>query len=317
MKPAILLTGTTGQLGRELRRLLPHVGEVSAFDRKQMDLSRPDEIRRAVRTVRPDLIVNAAAYTAVDKAESEQTLARAVNAEAPALLAEEARQIGAVLVHYSTDYVFDGTKATPYTEDDPANPQNAYGRSKLEGERAIQQSGADYLIFRTSWVYASEGRNFLLTILKLAAQREELRIVCDQVGAPTWSAEIALATARIVAAAARRERGFPGLHGRRGIYHMTAGGQTCWYDFAQAILEEVAEADSNAPWITAATNNLPLVVKRILPIATAEYPTPAQRPRYSVLSNTLLADTFDVALPDWRTQLHSLFSGTLPTIADP
>ena len=175
MKPSILLIGTNGQVGRELNNMLPRIGEVTALDRQRLDLTQPEEIRRAIRTFHPAFIVNAAAYTAVDKAESEETAAQAINAEAPGVMAEEARKIGAALIHYSTDYVFDGSKTTPYDEDDPPNPKNVYGRTKLAGERAIQASGARHLIFRTAWVYATEGRNFLLTILRLATQREEIK----------------------------------------------------------------------------------------------------------------------------------------------
>src|SRR5579872_4260389 len=186
-RPKILLTGKTGQVGRELAGLLERVGEVTAVDRQQLDLTKPDKIRQVVRGVRPNLIVNAAAYTAVDRAESEEAIAQAINAVAPGVLAEEAKRLGALLVHYSTDYVFDGTKGKPYEENDPTNPLSAYGRTKLEGERAIQQAEPAYLIFRTAWVYAREGRNFLLTILRAATEKEELRIVQDQIGAPTSS----------------------------------------------------------------------------------------------------------------------------------
>jgi dTDP-4-dehydrorhamnose reductase len=240
MKPTILLIGTNGQVGQELNRMLPRVGDVMPIDRQRLELTKPEEVRRAIRTYRPTLVVNAAAYTAVDKAESEETLARAINAEAPALMAEEAKKIGASFIHFSTDYVFDGSKSTPYDEDDPTNPQNVYGRTKLEGERAIQASGAPYLIFRTAWVYATQGRNFLLSILRLATEREELKIVRDQIGAPTLSREIAAAVTNILANTCDDKRGFPSLGDVSGIYHMTAGGETSWYDFAKAILEEAA-----------------------------------------------------------------------------
>ena len=308
MKPAILLIGTNGQVGRELNRMLPRVGDVTALDRQLLELTKPEEIRRAIRTYRPALIVNAAAYTAVDKAESEEALARAINAEAPAVMAEEAKKIGASVVHFSTDYVFDGSKTTPYEEDDPTNPQNVYGKTKLEGERAIQASGTPYLIFRTAWVYATQGRNFLLTILRLATQREELRIVRDQIGAPTLSTEIAAATTDILAQIYCKERGSISLSDVSGIYHMTAGGETSWCDFAKAILEEAATAPVSLSWFAAATNNLPLAAGRVIPISTSEYPTPARRPAYSVLSNARLAGTFSVQLPEWRQQLHSIFA---------
>ena len=308
MKPAILLIGTNGQVGRALNSMLPRIGEVTALDRQRLDLTQPEEIRRAIHNFHPAFIINAAAYTAVDKAESEENVARAVNAEAPAVMAEEAKKIGASLIHFSTDYVFDGLKTTPYDEDDPANPQNVYGRTKLEGERAIQASGAAHLIFRTAWVYATQGRNFLLTILRLATQREELRIVRDQIGAPTLNTEIAGATTKILAQICDAEGGPFSLPDVSGIYHMTAGGETSWYDFANAILEETAKTPAGGPWFAAATGNLPLIARRVVPITTNEYPTQARRPAYSVLSNARLNRAFSVQLPDWRKQLHSVFA---------
>ena len=308
MKPTILLIGTNGQVGRELNSMLPRIAEVTPLDRQRLDLTQPEEIRRAIRAFHPAFIVNAAAYTAVDKAESEESLARAINAEAPAVMAEEAKKIGASLIHFSTDYVFDGSKISPYVEDDSPNPQNVYGRTKLEGERAIQASGAAHLIFRTAWVYATEGRNFLLTILRLATQREELRIVRDQIGAPTLSSEIAAATTNILAQVRDNERRSFSLADLSGIYHMTAGGETSWYDFATSILEEAAASSAASPWFAAATSSLPLIARRVIPIATKEYPTPARRPAYSVLSNARLNRTFSLQLPDWRKQLHSVFA---------
>jgi dTDP-4-dehydrorhamnose reductase len=312
MKPAILLIGTNGQVGRELNRMLPRLGEVTPLDRQRLDLTKPEEIRRAIRAFHPAFVVNAAAYTAVDKAESEEAVARAINAEAPAVIAEEAKKIGASVIHFSTDYVFDGSKTTPYDEDDPANPQNVYGRTKLEGERAIQASDAPHLIFRTAWVYATQGRNFLLTILRLATQREELRIVSDQIGAPTLSREIASATTNILAQISDRERGPFSLADVSGIYHMTAGGETSWCDFTKAILEEAAMIPATTPWFAVATSNLPLITRRVIPISTNEYPTPARRPAYSVLSNARLTRTFSLQLPDWRKQLHSVFADPPP-----
>jgi dTDP-4-dehydrorhamnose reductase len=308
MKQKILLTGRNGQVGRELEQLLPRLGEVIALDRQQLDLARPDEIRRVLREVRPGLIVNAAAYTAVDQAEKEEEAARAINAEAPRVLAEEAKTIGAVLVHYSTDYVFDGTKRVPYSEDDPPNPISAYGRTKLAGEQAIREAGVPHLIFRTEWVYARQGRNFLLTILRLATQREELKIVSDQIGAPTSSNDIARGTTEILAKIFEPRANRASWPHVSGTYHLTAAGETNWYEFAKAILEEVSQVDSPAAWLSAATNARPLIAQRIIPIRTEDYPTPARRPAYSVLSNARLAETFDVKLPDWRTQLHALFS---------
>jgi len=305
MRPAILLIGSNGQVGRDLSEILPRIGEVTALDRQRLDLTQPEEIRRAIRACRPAWIVNAAAYTAVDKAESEESLAHAINAEAPRVMAEEAKKIGACLIHYSTDYVFDGAKTTPYVEDDAANPQNVYGRTKLEGERAIRDSGAAHLIFRTAWVYATRGRNFLLTILRLATQREELRIVRDQLGAPTLSGEIARATASVLVKISAGKPGAPSLAEVSGIYHMTAGGETSWYEFASAILER-ANAAPHPDWLKSATGGLPIITRRVVPIATSEYPTPARRPAYSVLSNARLNRVFSVQLPDWRTQLDSV-----------
>ena len=304
MKPKILLTGRNGQVGHELEQLLPAIGETSAFDRQRLDLTNPAELRRVINEIRPQIIVNAAAYTAVDRAESEEALARAINAEAPAVMAEEAKKIGALLVHYSTDYVFDGTKHSPYEEDDPPNPLGVYGKTKLEGEQAISETGATHLIFRTAWVYATRGRNFLLTILRLASEREELQIVRDQTGAPTWCREIARATSTILTDAVNKGS-IP--NGISGTYHMSAGGTGSWYDFARAILDEASRTPAKAPWLTDAMRGRPVVAKRVLPISTDQYPTPARRPAYSVLSNSRLNRTLGVELPDWREQLHSAF----------
>jgi dTDP-4-dehydrorhamnose reductase len=308
MKPAILLIGNNGQVGRELNRMLPQLGEVKSLGREQLDLSNTEEIRHAIRTFRPRLIVNAAAYTAVDKAESEQDLARAVNAIAPAVMAEEAKTLGALLVHYSTDYVFDGTKTAPYIEEDPTNPKNIYGTTKLEGEVAIQNSGAAHLIFRTAWVYGTEGKNFLLTILRLATQREELKIVCDQTGAPTTSGEIARGTTKILSQIFAQGDDFLRGLDASGLFHMTAGGVTTWFGFTQAILEHARKIDAGTPWFAAATGGRPLTVRSVVPIPAVEYPTPARRPGYSVLSNAKLDRVFSVRLPDWQTQLASIFA---------
>ena len=308
MIPTILLTGKNGQVGRELATMLPGIVNLVAVGHDELDLSNPDDIRKRIREIKPELIVNAAAYTAVDKAESEESLATAVNAEAPGIIAEEAKKIGAAMVHYSTDYIFAGLKTTPYNESDAANPQSVYGRTKLQGEKAIQQSGVDHLIFRTAWVYAREGKNFLLTILRLATQREELRIVSDQIGAPTSSHEIAATTTQILTQLFAHEKRKHPLAKISGTYHMTAAGETSWAGFAEAILEHARSNPPRAPWYLAATNNLPLIAKRIVPITTAEYPTPARRPAYSVLSNRSLAESFQTHLPDWRIQLRSVFS---------
>ncbi|HKV47439.1 MAG TPA: dTDP-4-dehydrorhamnose reductase [Candidatus Acidoferrales bacterium] len=307
MKPKILLTGRNGQVGHELEKLLPSIGEVFSFDRERLDLAKPVDLRRTIGEIGPRIIVNAAAYTAVDRAESEEAAARAINADAPAVMAEEAKKIGALLVHYSTDYVFDGTKHSPYEEDDPPNPLGVYGTTKLEGEQAVQDSDAQHLIFRTAWVYATRGRNFLLTILRLASEREELQIVRDQIGAPTWCREIARATVAILADMVGKSSIADSAQRIGGTYHMTAGGTGSWYDFTRAILEEAGRAPADVPWLTAAMKGRPLVAKRILPITTDQYPTPARRPAYSVLSNSRLNRTFGVELPDWRQQLHSAF----------
>ena len=307
MKTKILLIGKNGQVGADLLSLLPALGDLTALDRQHLDLTRPEEIRRTIRDLQPHFIVNAAAYTAVDQAENDEALAHAINAEAPALMAEEAKRIGAALVHYSTDYVFDGSKNTPYEENDGPNPINAYGRTKLAGEEGIRASGAAHLIFRTSWVYATRGRNFLLTILRLATQREELRIVRDQIGAPTWSREIARVTAEVLGRLNRECNVASALERSGGTYHMTAAGVTNWHEFALAILEEASRLPRDTPWFAAATGGLPLVIRHVSPITTPEYPTPARRPAYSVLSNSRLERSFGVHSTDWREQLHCAF----------
>jgi dTDP-4-dehydrorhamnose reductase len=313
MRPTILLTGKTGQLGSELNHLLPKVGEVIAPERSELDLCEPGKIREIIRSVKPQMIINAAAYTAVDAAETDEANASAVNAEAPRLLALEAKRLGALIVHFSTDYVFDGTKKTPYLETDSPNPLNAYGRSKLAGEKAVRESGAAHLIFRTSWVYNTHGRNFLLTILRIATQREDLKIVDDQVGAPTSALDLAEVTvgivARVIAAAPRSKLALPQV---AGTYHMTAAGQTTWHEFAQAILEEAGRVPQNLPWLTSATKGHPLLACRVLPISTEEFRSPTRRPAYSVLSNALLRQAFGSTLPNWRAQLQRCFSAEAP-----
>jgi len=307
MKPTILLTGKTGQLGSELNRLLPKLGKVIAPERKDLDLLEPEQIRLVMQDVKPQLVVNAAAYTAVDAAEADESNALAVNAEAPRLLALEAKKLGAILVHFSTDYVFDGSKKAPYVETDSPNPLNAYGRTKLAGEQAILNSGASHLIFRTSWVYATHGRNFLLTILRLATEREELRVVDDQVGAPTCVSDLAETTTRILANTLAGADSPFNVSSASGTYHMTAAGQTTWFEFAKAIREEASQA-RQSPWLSAATNGRPLIASRVFPISTEEFDSPIRRPAYSVLSNSRLIQTFSVTLPDWRTQLQRCFS---------
>ena len=311
MSARILLIGKNGQVGAELAASLPRLGQVVSLDRQQLDLSKPVQVRRMIEDVRPNIIVNAAAYTAVDQAESDGAAAQAINADAPAVIAQEAKKIGAGVVHYSTDYVFDGLKTFPYDEDDPPNPRSVYGRTKLAGEQAVRGSGVPHLIFRTAWIYATRGRNFLLTVLRLASQREELRIVNDQFGAPTWCYEIARATTSILERQSRGSENPPWLAEISGTYHMTAQGVTTWFGFAEAILEEVSPEH---PWVETATSGHPLIGRRIVPITTAEYPTPACRPAYSVLSNSRLTQTFGVQLPNWRTQLRSAVT-TSPTQA--
>ncbi len=284
----ILLTGGGGQVGHELARTLASLGEVRALDRAALDLADPAAIRDACRSLAPGLIVNAAAYTAVDRAETEPGLAEAVNGRAPGILAAEARRLDAVLVHYSTDYVFDGASRRPYLEEDPAAPLNAYGRSKLSGERAIAGSGCKHLVFRTSWVYGPRGRNFLATMLALAAVREEVRVVDDQRGAPTSSLFLAEATARAL-------RAIPAAGVASGIYHLSAAGETTWAGFARAIFARAAARPGfRAP--------------RVVPIPSSEYPTPARRPRYSVLSHRKFAAAFGFAPGSWEAQLDACFA---------
>jgi dTDP-4-dehydrorhamnose reductase len=306
MNLRILLTGKNGQVGAELATLLPGLGEVAAFDRHQLDLSNPEQIRRAIRDVKPTVIVNAAAYTSVDQAEKEEKEAHIVNVEAPALMAEEAKKIGAILVHYSTDYVFDGSRSVPYDETDQPNPINVYGKTKLAGEEAIRAVDVPHLIFRTAWVYGRRGRNFLLTILRLATEREELRIVRDQFGSPTWSREIAKGTASVLAQLS--QQGQEAIARFGGTYHLTAAGKTSWFEFATAILQRASQTPQGVGWFVAATGGRPLVVRRVTPIDAREYPTPARRPAFSVLSNDRVKQKFGLELPDWRAQLASAFA---------
>ncbi|ESS71588.1 dTDP-4-dehydrorhamnose reductase RfbD [Methyloglobulus morosus KoM1] len=286
----ILLTGGTGQVGWELARTLMPLGEVIAVDRSQADLSDLNTLKGIVEQHQPHVIVNPAAYTAVDKAESESELAFLVNAEAPRVLAEEANKIGALLVHYSTDYVFDGSKNTPYTENDATHPINVYGQSKLAGEQAIQSAGGDYLILRTSWVYASRGSNFLRTIMRLAAEREELKIVADQIGTPTWARLIAEVTVHVV-----RQSVFEQQSGifNSNAYHLTASGETSWHGFAQKIVDIVREQ-----------GKAELKNQVIHPIPTTDYPLPAKRPANSRLSNERLEQQFGLVMPSWDNALR-------------
>jgi len=304
--PSVLLIGKKGQVGAELLSLLAQFGDIVALDRQDLDLCQRDEIRRIVHHVRPKLIVNAAAYTAVDKAETEHAIAYAVNADAPGILAQEACKIGAVLVHYSTDYIFDGAKQAPYLESDSTNPLNVYGKSKLAGELAIRQSGALHLIFRVSWVYATRGQNFLLAVLRLGSQLEELRMVRDQVGTPNRAQDIAQATATVLSRL-HCDSGFVSSFEKvSGTYHLSASGTASRLDFTQAICDEMTQG-LMPRWASATMEGRPFILKRLIPITTAEYPTPASRPLYSVLSNERFCRTFGVSLPDWRTQLHNTF----------
>ena len=307
MNRKFLVIGKNGQVGTELLRELARHGKVAALDRREVDLAKPDSVRRAIQENRADVIVNAAAYTAVDLAEKEETLAKAINADAPAIMAEEAKKTGALLVHYSTDYVFDGTKKTAYIESDATNPLGAYGRTKLAGEQGVAASGASHLIVRTAWVYGRRGKNFLLTILRLAAEREELRIVEDQRGAPTWCREIARGTASLLEKMLTKPP--EEIRSASGIYHVTAGGTASWFDFAKAIVTSATAAKHQPDWLRRATNHRALIVNRVTPIPSSEYPTPAKRPAYSVLSNEKVERDFGVTLPTWEQQLAEVFSG--------
>jgi dTDP-4-dehydrorhamnose reductase len=278
----ILLTGCTGQVGWELQRRLEALGQVIAPERAALDLGRPDTVAAVVRSAQPDLIVNAAAYTAVDRAETETATCFVANAESVAVLAHEAARRRALLVHYSTDYVFDGSKRSPYVETDPTAPINTYGRSKLEGEQQIARSGCRHLIIRTSWVYAMRGHNFVLTMLRLARERPELRVVDDQVGAPTWAGDIAAATMAAI------DRPQP----VEGLFHVTAGGATTWFEFARRIL---ALSHLGTP---------------VIPIPTSAYPTPAARPAYSVLDNGRFEMATDFRIGPWDERLKACLAGS-------
>ena len=283
----ILLTGKDGQIGWELQRTLAPLGEVVAFGRNGLDLADLGALSSTVRALQPDVIVNAAAYTAVDQAQKEPELAMRLNAEAPGVLAREATRSGALLVLISTDYVFDGRKNSPYVEDDAVNPINSYGSSKLAGEAAVREAGGRHLILRTSWIYAARGKNFLRTILRLAHERDELRVVSDQIGAPTWSRLVAEAIAHLVALTRTQHAGVP------GTYHLTTGGETSWHGFAQ---EAITQATKLAGFKAR--------VQTITPIPSSEYPLPAQRPLNSRLSNARLETAFALRLPDWQIALR-------------
>lgn len=283
----ILVTGRTGQVGVELEVALTLLGKVKAVGREELDLRRADSIRACIREVRPDLIVNAAGYTRVDDAELEPELAMQVNGVAPGVLAEEAKRVGAVLVHFSTDYVYDGKLQRPYVEDDEARPVNSYGLSKLEGEKAITAVGGASLILRTSWVYSSVGTNFVLAMLRLAREKEELSVVDDQTGSPSWARVLAEATASLL-------RNPENIAARSGIYHLAAAGTTSRYEFARAILQEAATLSGVAGgWAT------------LVPISSAQYPTRARRPLHLATDKSKVKRVFNVDMPHWRVQLAS------------
>lgn len=289
----ILLLGATGQVGWELLRALQPLGQVISAGRnsaaQSVDFARPESLRATLRELKPQVIVNAAAYTAVDKAEDDSELAYAVNAESPRVLAEEAAALRAGLIHFSTDYVFDGLRNQPYREHDPVNPLSVYGRSKLAGEESIVASSAAHAIFRTQWVYGTRGNNFLLTMQRLARERPQLNVVNDQFGAPTWCRLLAEATAGVLAQAHGDPAGL--LRERSGVFHLTCTGQCSWFDFASAIVARTLPKPGGE-------------LARVNAITTAEYPTKARRPAYSVLNNARFQQTFGLCLPDWQTGLE-------------
>jgi dTDP-4-dehydrorhamnose reductase len=289
----VLILGGAGQLGLELQRSFAGPHPLVAVDRAVADLAVPDQLRAIVRRVQPNVILNAAAYTAVDRAETEPEVAMAINARAPRILAEEARSLHALFVHYSTDYVFDGSKPEPWTESEVPRPLNAYGASKLAGEEAVKQSGCRHLIFRTSWVYGPHGKNFLLTMLRLGRERERLTVVDDQIGAPTSSLELARATKAIVDGVLQGR--FGDAESWTGLYNMTCSGSVSWCGFAQAIFARAGKLlEDRRPEVT--------------PIPSSDYPTPAQRPQNSVLSNARLQERFGVELAPWEQALDAVMA---------
>jgi dTDP-4-dehydrorhamnose reductase len=285
----IIILGANGQVGHELQQSLKSMGNVIPLDRNKADLGKLDEVKQVLIDLKPDVIVNAAAYTAVDKAEAEPELAMLINGKAPGVIAEVVKTLDALFVHYSTDYVFDGTKNTAYTEDDKPNPINVYGKTKLAGEIAVQKSGCKYLIFRTSWVYSLHGHNFLKTILRLANEREELKIVDDQFGGPTWARTIADKTSECIPLAIENinKNQF-----KSALYHLTSTGETSWYGFAKNIIEK------------ATNNGQDLKIKKVNPQPTSAYPTPAKRPMYSCLATKKISRDFSIELPDWSSALE-------------
>ncbi len=283
-----LLLGKYGQLGWELNRALAPLGQIIALDYPDIDLTRMDEVRKMVRNFQPELIINATAYTAVDRAESETEIAKAINSLAPGLLAEEALALGAGLIHFSTDYVFDGTKGNDYLETDQPNPLGVYGQSKLEGEQAIEAVGGVYLILRTSWVYSLRRDSFVTKVLKWSRQQSTLRIVSDQIGNPTWARMLAEVTAQLLALASKDISGC--LREHTGLYHLAGSGSASRYEWALAILKSDPMKEEQ-------------VVQEVLPVQTAEFPTPAQRPAHSALNCERFTHTFGLRLPDWEDAL--------------
>jgi dTDP-4-dehydrorhamnose reductase len=279
----ILISGQHGQVSQALQHSLTGMGELIVLGRDQFDLSQPQSLRATVREIKPDLIINPAAHTAVDQAESEPELALAINGVAPGVLAEEAATLGIPLIHYSTDYVFDGSKNGPWIESDATNPLGVYGSSKLAGEQAIAAVGGQHLILRTSWVYSLVGRNFLLTMQRLLQEREKLTIVADQIGAPTWAGTIAQSTQQLI------ERWQTGDAGAWGVYHLTASGETSWFGFAQAIGQQLIEQGKPCAALE--------------PIPSSAFPTPAARPLNSRLDCSLLQREWGVSQPDWHNAL--------------
>jgi len=284
----ILLAGGSGQLAQELQQILLSSGEVIAVDRTRIDLSQPESIRQAMAQIQPDLVVNAAAYTAVDKAENEPELAHAVNGIAPGIFAEECAKLRATLIHFSTDYVFDGSRGSAYLETDITNPLGTYGKSKLAGEEAIKNAVNRHIIIRTAWVYGNGGKgNFVKTMLRLGKEREEIRVVADQIGSPTWTGDLAAAVSQIIPQIK------PEIF---GTYQYTNSGVCSWYDFAIAIFEEAEKL------------GFPLKVQRVIPITTAEYPTPAKRPAFSVLSTVKISALLGTYPPHWRQGLRQMLA---------
>ena len=293
----ILVLGRHGQVGAALTQSMQGLGELIALDRAQLDLSNPDAIRTALRELQPQMIINAAAYTAVDAAESDEATAFQVNAEAPRVIAEESERLGAALIHYSTDYVFDGGKQGSWLEDDAPAPLSVYGRSKLAGEQAITDVGGSHLILRTSWVYGLHGKNFLLTMLKLAETRDELAIVDDQIGAPTGADLLADVTAQVIAKITADAHGGKALG---GTFHCVAAGETSWFDYARFVIE----------WARAQGQPVKVAPDGVRPVPTSAYPTPAARPLNSRLSTAKLRETFSLDLPNWRVGVERMLRET-------